>query len=666
MKQLITTALFFLSISAKAQTTEIPININVGTIDISGKLDISDTANFVNKTNSQTIAGDKNFSTDLVVNKKTIGTGGSNVFSNLAIGDSALKSNTTGYQITALGRLALLSNTTGNRNLAIGDSALYGNTTGVRNISIGVGSLRTNTTANNSVAIGVDALKNSNGSSNTSVGYFGMNANTTGFSNSAFGGTVLTKNTTGSSNNGFGASALNANTTGESNSAFGNASLFSNLTGSFNTAIGNLSGRYLADGATANTNPSYSTYIGYLARSLTDNATNENVIGYNAISNGSNTTTIGNSSTTGTYIFGQIYNGALAPYLVTDGAANYIQMSKSAGLLGNSVIQQSSTSIGIGKSPSLTLDVNGDIGVPSTGAFRLNGVKAVSSLPGQYNWFFGPAGNLTMTGNNYVTAAGYGALTSVTTGNYLTAVGMNAGNVNSSGSGNTYIGTIAGQSNTTAYGSTFIGSQAGRDNTTGQNNTAVGEATLLLNKVGILNTAVGVHALWANTSNSNTGIGVNAGKYSRTGLFNVFIGSQAGVGNGLTPYRISAKDSAIVLIGTESSRDDLIDSATAINNAIAIGNQARFSKSNQATFGNTWITETRLRGQVLINTETPVTTSQLTIESTTKGALLPRMTKTQRDAISSPAQGLLVFVTDGTGYLSWYNSGWQKVSSVAD
>jgi hypothetical protein len=54
------------------------------------------------------------------------------------------------------------------------------------------------------------------------------------------------------------------------------------------------------------------------------------------------------------------------------------------------------------------------------------------------------------------------------------------------------------------------------------------------------------------------------------------------------------------------------------------------------------------------------------IKSTTKGAYLPRGTKAQRDAISSPGQGLLFFVTDNGGYLTWYNSGWQKVSSIAD
>jgi hypothetical protein len=43
------------------------------------------------------------------------------------------------------------------------------------------------------------------------------------------------------------------------------------------------------------------------------------------------------------------------------------------------------------------------------------------------------------------------------------------------------------------------------------------------------------------------------------------------------------------------------------------------------------------------------------IESTNKGLLLPRMTSTQKNAISSPADGLLVFDTtlQKLCYLSW-------------
>ena len=51
--------------------------------------------------------------------------------------------------------------------------------------------------------------------------------------------------------------------------------------------------------------------------------------------------------------------------------------------------------------------------------------------------------------------------------------------------------------------------------------------------------------------------------------------------------------------------------------------------------------------QVGIGTETPDTSSILEISSTSKGFLVPRMTQNQIDQISSPAQGLLVYRTDG-------------------
>jgi hypothetical protein len=50
--------------------------------------------------------------------------------------------------------------------------------------------------------------------------------------------------------------------------------------------------------------------------------------------------------------------------------------------------------------------------------------------------------------------------------------------------------------------------------------------------------------------------------------------------------------------------------------------------------------------QVGINIETPDASAALDITSTTGGLLVPRMTNAQRQAISNPAPGLLVFVTD--------------------
>jgi len=51
-----------------------------------------------------------------------------------------------------------------------------------------------------------------------------------------------------------------------------------------------------------------------------------------------------------------------------------------------------------------------------------------------------------------------------------------------------------------------------------------------------------------------------------------------------------------------------------------------------------------MSGSLLVGgTGTPTTSSILDITSTTKGALLPRMTTGQRDAITSPAEGLIIY-----------------------
>jgi hypothetical protein len=59
-------------------------------------------------------------------------------------------------------------------------------------------------------------------------------------------------------------------------------------------------------------------------------------------------------------------------------------------------------------------------------------------------------------------------------------------------------------------------------------------------------------------------------------------------------------------------------------------------------------------GSVGINTTTEIASSQLTIESTTKGFLPPRMTTTQKNAIATPAAGLMVYDTT-LNLISVYN-----------
>lgn len=74
-------------------------------------------------------------------------------------------------------------------------------------------------------------------------------------------------------------------------------------------------------------------------------------------------------------------------------------------------------------------------------------------------------------------------------------------------------------------------------------------------------------------------------------------------------------------------------------------------------------------GNVGIGTTTPVASAKLQISSTTSGFLPPVMTSTQASAISSPAQGLMLFVTDTNGTFTsvgwWgYNGAtWEKLNN---
>ena len=71
--------------------------------------------------------------------------------------------------------------------------------------------------------------------------------------------------------------------------------------------------------------------------------------------------------------------------------------------------------------------------------------------------------------------------------------------------------------------------------------------------------------------------------------------------------------------------------------------------------------------QVGINTETPDASAALEISSVTGGLLVPRMTETQRDAISPAATGLMIYQTDGTAGFYYFNgSSWEGYYSQAE
>ena len=70
------------------------------------------------------------------------------------------------------------------------------------------------------------------------------------------------------------------------------------------------------------------------------------------------------------------------------------------------------------------------------------------------------------------------------------------------------------------------------------------------------------------------------------------------------------------------------------------------------------------QAQVGVGTTTPDASAALDITSTTKGLLMPRMTNVQRLAISNPAAGLQVFVTDfdGGSFMFYNGTEWGTLS----
>lgn len=75
-----------------------------------------------------------------------------------------------------------------------------------------------------------------------------------------------------------------------------------------------------------------------------------------------------------------------------------------------------------------------------------------------------------------------------------------------------------------------------------------------------------------------------------------------------------------------------------------------------ALAGISFVQMNKLYAQAGVGIASPDASAMLQVESTTKGVLVTRMTAAQRQAISSPATGLIVYQTDGTAGF-YYNAG---------
>jgi hypothetical protein len=115
-------------------------------------------------------------------------------------------------------------------NVALGNEAMFSNTTGAENTVIGYRALRNNSAGSYNVALGIQAMQDSTASSTMAIGRLTLQI------------------ATGNENVGVGSLVLYSTTSGYGNIGIGTGSAFYNTTGYNNTCIGTRAGQNLTTG----------------------------------------------------------------------------------------------------------------------------------------------------------------------------------------------------------------------------------------------------------------------------------------------------------------------------------------------------------------------------------------------------------------------------------
>jgi len=318
---------------------------------------------------------------------------------------------------------------------------------------------------------------------------------------------------------------------------------------------------------------------------------------------------INTNSTLGTYV------GRNAGYSTTSGDEN-VMIGWGAGYQNTTA--GNNTYIG-----AFAAQANASIATKAQNVFI--GAEAGYNSAADNSCFIGyRAGNYSLGSSNmYIgRSAGAGVVTT-NTGSNNSAIGYNALSSVTTGSNNIAIGTSSGINITTGAQTTLIGAECVSNASGGTTSNAV---------------YVGYRSGYSSTGDDNAMIGRSAGQNNTTGYENVFIGRNACSTN------TTGRD--ITIVGAFGD----VSAATGIANATGIGANVVVSQSNSVILGSSC--------NVGIGTSTPNASSKLDVNSTTQGSNpFPRMTSTQRLAISSPAVGLHVYQTDVVEGVYVYKSG---------
>jgi hypothetical protein len=166
-------------------------------------------------------------------------------------------------------------------------------------------------------------------------------------------------------------------------------------------------------------------------------------------------------------------------------------------------------------------------------------------------------------------------------------------------------------------------------------------------------------------ANLTTGRSVATGNLAVTGT--TTISSNVAIGTSSTGSRLDVFSN----INYDPSLVAGAASGLLINNA---GQEISFGGSGVSPFPNYIQSRTSgiawtlvlnpLGGTVGIGTTSPSASAILDAQSTTKGVRMPNMTTTQKNAIASPAAGLMVFDTTLAKLCVYSGVAWQTITSI--
>jgi hypothetical protein len=376
--------------------------------------------------------------------------------------------------------------------------------------------------------------------------------NSTG--STVLGASALNSNFSGSFNTVAGWRTMMANYSGSRNAVFGQSGLGNNITGGKNSVLGATAGQVTSIGVNV-TDINNSVLVGYNVKPLADNQTNQIIIASDGLGLGSNTTVLGNSSTTQTWLGGKLTVGTPTNNGIDAGQFNGT-ISALPATLSNQVVVKSQLDLKSNiNNPTFTGTVSG---IDKT-MVGLSNVDNTSDANKPISTATQTALNLKANDNTVVHLAGAETLTGIKTLNETPIINKL---VTTNNKGQSYellkngAGVVVSKNQVNVWnGSAYVASGNGLFNgsNSGQNNTGSDVGAINGNNSGQNNTGSNIGSITgSNSGQNNTGSSIGAIKGYFSGQNNT--GNTLGLISGTSAGQNNIGGTLGAIIGSLSGR----------------------------------------------------------------------------------------------------------------